>query len=77
MDPASIFILIVVAVIVAASAVFLFMTSAGLELREGRRNRRRSRPEHVRVENEQHVVSSPARSTAPSAPDAAADGQAR
>jgi hypothetical protein len=62
MDPASIFIIIVVVVIGAVFAFFLFFTSAGLELREGRRRRRAPRPEHTRVENEQHAVSSPVRS---------------
>jgi hypothetical protein len=70
MDPASIFIILVVAVVAAAGAVFLFFTSAGLELREGRRERRRRRrPEHTRVENEHNVVSSPVRSR-PSRSDA-------
>jgi hypothetical protein len=69
MDPASIFLIIVVAVVAAAFLGFLFLTSAGLELREGRRKRRRRRrPEHTRVENEQNVVSSPVRSR-PSRPD--------
>jgi len=57
MDPASIFIIIVVAVVAAAVAAFLFLTGAGLEVREGRRGRRQRRPEHTRVENEQHTVS--------------------
>ncbi|HEY1778821.1 MAG TPA: hypothetical protein VGG41_21870 [Solirubrobacteraceae bacterium] len=65
MDPASIFIILVVLAVAAGTTVFLFFTSAGLELREGRRERRQPRPEHTRVENEQQAVSSPARSAAP------------
>ncbi|HEY7966605.1 MAG TPA: hypothetical protein VID68_06220 [Solirubrobacteraceae bacterium] len=72
MDPASIFIIIVVLVVAAGLGVFFFATSAGLELREGRRRRRQTRPEHLRVENEQHAVSSPVRSR-PSRPDARPD----
>ena len=63
MDPASVFILLVVIVAVIGLGVFLLFTSAGLELREGRRRgRRQRRPEHMRVENEQQAVSSPTRS---------------
>jgi hypothetical protein len=62
MDPASLFILLLVGVVGAGFVVFLFLTGAGLELREGRRGFRRRRPKHARVENEQHAVSSPVRS---------------
>lgn len=62
MDPGSAFLMIVVVIVVVGAAVFLFLTSAGLELREGRRRRHGPRPRHTRVENEQHAVSSPPRS---------------
>jgi hypothetical protein len=75
MDPASIFIIIVVAVAAVAFAVFLFLTGAGLELREGRRDRRQRRPEHMRVENEHHIVSSPVRSQSARSPGSDARAQ--
>jgi hypothetical protein len=62
MDPASITILLLLIVLALVGGVFFFFTAAGLELREGRRERRRQRrPTHVRVENEEHVRSSPVR----------------
>lgn len=70
MDPASIFTIIIMAVVAAAFAAFLFLTSVGLELREGRSaGRRRRRPARTRVENEQNAVSPPVRSR-PSRSDA-------
>jgi flagellar basal body-associated protein FliL len=73
MDPASIFIIVVVLVVAAGLGVFFFFTSAGLEMREGRRRRRHERPEHLRVENEQQAVSSPVRSPRPPGPEADAN----
>lgn len=73
MDPGSIFILLVVVLVAVGGSVFLFFTAAGLELREDLRARRRGRPrpqprpEHLRVENPEHVISSPVQS-APATP---------
>jgi len=62
MDPASAVILLIVLVVEIGAGVFLYFTTAGIALREGRRERRRRRPEHLRVDNDdQHVESSPAR----------------
>jgi hypothetical protein len=62
MGVGSVFLLAVIIVVVVGVAAFLFLTTAGLELREGRRRRRAGRPQHMRVENEQRSVSSPPRS---------------
>jgi hypothetical protein len=65
MDPASAFILLIVLVVALGAGVFLYFTTAGIALREGRRERRRRRPEHLRVDNDdQHIESSPPRTGA-------------
>jgi hypothetical protein len=73
MDPASVFILLIVLVVALGAGVFLYFTTAGIALREGRRERRRRRPEHLRVDNDdQHIESSPPR-TGPQRPAHPAD----
>jgi len=65
----AVFLIVVVGIVAAGLLAFLFLTGAGVELREGRRRRPRRRPVHARVENEQRAVSSPVRSARPDDPE--------
>jgi hypothetical protein len=76
-DPASIFILLVVLALAVGGGAFLFLTSAGLELREGRRRVARPRPKHLKVENPEHVISSPLPTSVPAVGERSKPGAQR